>query len=185
MHGGATGIGQALMEHVVFGLGGQPLARSFMDYAIPRADDLPPPHGGAQRLAESDNPLGVKGAGRTTTGGSGGDHEHLRDALHAVGAADVDMPATREQVWRVLHRARAPAPELAPGDSGWEFGVLSGRSRGHRLGRESPRGSGRRRSRPVPAAKSQTPAVLRMASGSRLRRGEPLSARGGQKTVVQ
>ena len=59
-------------------------------------------------LAEADNPLGVKGAGENaTTGAPAAVMNALRDALHAVGADGVDMPATREQVWRALHRARA------------------------------------------------------------------------------
>src|SRR5262249_42260745 len=65
MHGGAAqGIGQALLEHVrVDGASGQPLTGSFMDYAIARADDVPAMVVELREIAESDNPLGVKGAG--------------------------------------------------------------------------------------------------------------------------
>ena len=110
MHGGAAhGIGQALMEHVVFeDPSGQSLAGSLMDYAIPRADDLPLLTVELNELAESDNPLGVKGAGENaTTGAPAAVMNALRDALHAAGAGGVDMPATREQVWRALHRPSA------------------------------------------------------------------------------
>jgi carbon-monoxide dehydrogenase large subunit len=114
MHGGAAqGLGQALMEHVVFeAASGQPLAGSLMDYAIPRADDLPPLTVELDELAEPDNPLGVKGAGENaTTGAPAAVMNALRDALHTAGAGGVDMPATRERVWRALDRARAaPSP---------------------------------------------------------------------------
>jgi aerobic carbon-monoxide dehydrogenase large subunit len=109
MHGGAAqGIGQAVMEHVVFEAGsGQPLTGSFMDYAIPRADDLPPLTVELNELAEPDNPLGVKGAGENaTTGAPAAVMNALRDALSAAGAGGVDMPATRERVWRAIDRAR-------------------------------------------------------------------------------
>jgi carbon-monoxide dehydrogenase large subunit len=111
MHGGAAqGIGQALLEHVVFEAGsGQPLAGSFMDYAIPRADDLPLLTVELNELVEPDNPLGVKGAGENaTTGAPAAVMNAVRDALHGVGAGGVDMPSTREQVWSALrHRHRA------------------------------------------------------------------------------
>jgi len=107
MHGGAAqGIGQALMEHVVFeAQSGQPLAGSFMDYAIPRADELPLLDVELNELAEPDNPLGVKGAGENaTTGAPAAVMNAVRDALQAVGAGAVDMPASPEQIWRALHR---------------------------------------------------------------------------------
>jgi carbon-monoxide dehydrogenase large subunit len=110
MHGGAAqGIGQALMEHVVFDpVTGQPLAASFMDYAVPRADDLPAVAVELDEQPEADNPLGVKGAGENaTTGAPAAVMNALDDALGAAGAGRVDMPATREQVWRALDRARA------------------------------------------------------------------------------
>ena len=112
MHGGAAqGVGQALMEHVVFEAdSGQPLSASFMDYAIPRADDLPLLAVELNEVAEPDNPLGVKGAGENaTTGAPAAVMNALRDALQSAGAGGVDMPATREQVWRALRGARAAA----------------------------------------------------------------------------
>jgi carbon-monoxide dehydrogenase large subunit len=112
MHGGAAqGIGQALMEHVVFEADtGQPVSASFMDYAIPRADDLPLLAVELNEVAEPDNPLGVKGAGENaTTGAPAAVMNALRDALQSAGAGGVDMPATREQVWQALRRARAAA----------------------------------------------------------------------------
>src|SRR5262245_12187226 len=107
MHGGAAqGLGQALMEHVVFeARSGQPVAASLMDYAIPRADDLPIFTVELNELSEPDNPLGVKGAGENaTTGAPAAVMNALRDALRVAG--NVDMPATPEQIWRALRRAR-------------------------------------------------------------------------------
>jgi carbon-monoxide dehydrogenase large subunit len=81
-----------------------------MDYAIPRADDLPFFTVELNELPESDNPLGVKGAGENaTTGAPAALMNAVRDALDAAGADGVDMPATREQVWRALFRARLPS----------------------------------------------------------------------------
>jgi carbon-monoxide dehydrogenase large subunit len=105
MHGGAVqGIGQALLEHVIVAPEtGQPLAASFMDYAIPRADDLPALDVELDETPEPDNPLGVKGAGENaTTGAPAAIMNAVRDAL---GARHVDMPVTREQVWRALREA--------------------------------------------------------------------------------
>ena len=112
MHGGAAqGVGQSLMEHVVFEAdSGQPVSASFMNYAIPRADDLPLLAVELNEVAEPDNPLGVKGAGENaTTGAPAAVMNAVRDALQSAGAGGVDMPATREQVWRALRRSRAAA----------------------------------------------------------------------------
>ena len=107
MHGGAAqGIGQALLEHVVTdAASGQPLTGSLMDYAIPRADDLPSFVVELAEVAEADNPLGVKGAGESAaTGAPAAVMNAVRDALHAAGVRHVDMPVTREQVWRALQK---------------------------------------------------------------------------------
>ena len=117
MHGGAAqGIGQALMEHVRFERGtGQPLTGSFMDYVLPRADDLPALTVDLNGLSEPDNPLGVKGAGENaTTGAPAAVMNALRDALQSAGGADVDMPASPERIWRALagpRRTRRATPE--------------------------------------------------------------------------
>jgi carbon-monoxide dehydrogenase large subunit len=105
MHGGAAqGIGQALLEHVIVAAdSGQPLAASFMDYAIPRADDLPSFTVEIDETIEPDNPLGVKGAGENaTTGAPAAIMNAVRDALRSAGVDHVDMPVTREQIWRAL-----------------------------------------------------------------------------------
>lgn len=108
LHGGAAqGVGQAAMEHVVYdAASGQTLSGSFMDYAVPRADDLPTPVIEFNEVPEEDNPLGVKGAGESaTTGAPPAFMNAVRDALSTVGAAELDMPATPERVWRALRDA--------------------------------------------------------------------------------
>jgi carbon-monoxide dehydrogenase large subunit len=104
IHGGvAQGIGQALMEAVVFDPdSGQNLTGSFMDYAMPRADDLCSIRTDSHPVPTTLNPLGVKGAGEAGTVGA------LPAAICAVcdalGTDEIAMPATPETVWRVLTR---------------------------------------------------------------------------------
>ena len=107
IHGGiAMGIGQALMEKVAYDPGsGQLLSGSFLDYAMPRARDIP-----LFRLDElgtpcKTNPLGVKGAGESgTVGAPPAVINAIVDALQPYGVVDVEMPATPERVWRAMHR---------------------------------------------------------------------------------
>ena len=108
LHGGAAqGIGQALLEHVVYDPdSGQTLSGSLMDYCLPRADDLPFFATELVEIAEADNPLGVKGAGENaTTGAPGAVMNAIHDALKQAGGGEVQMPATPERVWRALHGA--------------------------------------------------------------------------------
>ena len=110
LHGGAAqGIGQAALEQVVYDPEtGQPLTGSFMDYAIPRADDLPALEVVLTEVAETDNPLGVKGiAEGPTTGAPPAVMGAVRDALSVLGTTAIDMPATPEKVWRAIRAARA------------------------------------------------------------------------------
>jgi carbon-monoxide dehydrogenase large subunit len=109
LHGGAAqGLGQALLEHVVHAPdSGQPLTGTLMEYAIPRADDLPAPVVELNELVEPDNPLGVKGAGENaTTGAPAAAMNAVRDALSGAGVAHVDMPATASHLWHALRAAR-------------------------------------------------------------------------------
>lgn len=109
LHGGAVqGIGQALMEQAVYdGASGQPLTGSYMDYAMPRADDLPYLAIEFNEVLEHDNPLGVKGAGEgATTAAPAAVMNAIRDALASAGVPHLDMPATPERVWRALKAAR-------------------------------------------------------------------------------
>ena len=105
MHGGLVqGIGQALMERVVYDRdSGQTLTGSFMDYNLPKADDLPHFQVAFNEIVEQDNPVGVKGAGESaTTGAPATVMNAIADALRRAGAAPVDMPATPEKIWRAL-----------------------------------------------------------------------------------
>jgi aerobic carbon-monoxide dehydrogenase large subunit len=109
LHGGAAqGIGQALMEHVVLDPDtGQPMTATLMEYAIPRADDLPAPVVELNEIAEADNPLGVKGVGENaTTGVPAAFMNAVRDALAGAGVEHVDMPVTAERLWQALRGAR-------------------------------------------------------------------------------
>ena len=109
MHGAAAqGIGQALTEHCVYDREtGQLLSGSFLDYAIPRADDLPAISVTSRDVPSPTNPLGVKGAGEGATVGAPGAVIHaILDALAPLGVTDIDMPATPARVWEAIQRAR-------------------------------------------------------------------------------
>ena len=111
VHGGvAQGLGQALMEHVVYDSSGQLLSGTFMDYAMPRADDMPNLEGDLVEVPAATNPLGVKGCGEAgATGAPPAIMAALLDALKPLGIEDFDMPATPERVWQAIHRASAKA----------------------------------------------------------------------------
>lgn len=107
VHGGvAQGLGQALLEHTVYGPdSGQLLTGSLMDYALPRADHLPfidfTYHEDAPCV---NNPMGVKGAGEAgCIGAPPAIINALVDALQDYGVDHIDMPATPERVWRAIH----------------------------------------------------------------------------------
>jgi aerobic carbon-monoxide dehydrogenase large subunit len=110
MHGGvAQGIGQALTEQCVYDpASGQLLSGSFLDYAIPRADDLPAISVTSRDVPSPTNALGVKGAGEGGTVGAPGAVIHaILDAIAPMGVAHIDMPATPERVWRAIQDARS------------------------------------------------------------------------------
>jgi carbon-monoxide dehydrogenase large subunit len=110
IHGGlAQGIGQALMEQVVYDReSGQLMTTTFMDYAIPRADTLCDVHIESNPVPTRLNPLGAKGAGEAgTVGALPAVVCAVLDALAPVGVRDLDMPATSERVWRAIQDARA------------------------------------------------------------------------------
>jgi aerobic carbon-monoxide dehydrogenase large subunit len=106
IHGGvAQGLGQVLGEHVVYGEDGQLLTASFMDYAIPRADDLPMMKLGHHVAPCTTNPLGAKGAGESGVAGSlPAAVNAVLDALAARGVAHLDMPFTPQRVWQALQK---------------------------------------------------------------------------------
>jgi aerobic carbon-monoxide dehydrogenase large subunit len=99
VHGALVqGLGQALLEHLVYDRAGQLLTGSFMDYAMPRADDVPPLTAAEHSVPATTNPLGVKGVGEAgTTGALAAIMNAIADAL--PGAAHMDMPATAEKIW--------------------------------------------------------------------------------------
>jgi carbon-monoxide dehydrogenase large subunit len=102
--GVAQGVGQALLEWGRYDdASGQLVAGSFMDYAMPRADDLPDIVSLLHPVRCTTNPLGVKGVGEAGTTAS------LAAVMNAVAdaGANIDMPATPERVWRVLSAHRA------------------------------------------------------------------------------
>ncbi len=108
VHGGlAQGIGQALMEHTVYDpASGQLLTGSYMDYCMPRADDLPGFDVATTETACTHNPLGVKGCGEA---GAIGSPPALMNAISEAIGARLSMPATPEKVWRAIRGARAEA----------------------------------------------------------------------------
>ena len=105
VHGGvAQGIGQALLEQIVHDTeSGQLLTGSFMDYCLPRADDLPQFGWARNEIPCKTNPLGVKGVGESgCTASLACVMGAVIDALSARGVTAMDMPATPERVWRAL-----------------------------------------------------------------------------------
>jgi aerobic carbon-monoxide dehydrogenase large subunit len=108
LHGGvAQGIGQALMECVSYDSSGQPITGSFMDYAMPRAGDIPVMAVGDHPVPAKSNPLGTKGCGEAGCAGSLSTIVNaVIDALSDFGIAHLDMPLTPERVWRAIQDAR-------------------------------------------------------------------------------
>jgi carbon-monoxide dehydrogenase large subunit len=117
MHGGvAQGIGQALMEEVSYDSNGQPITGSFMDYAVPRAEDIPLMAVGSHPSPAKSNPLGTKGCGEAGCAGSLTTIVNaVIDALSEFGVAKIDMPLTPERVWRAIQQARRARAGLPPG----------------------------------------------------------------------
>ncbi|WP_144299413.1 xanthine dehydrogenase family protein molybdopterin-binding subunit [Elioraea rosea] len=112
VHGGvAQGIGQAVYEHTVYDPeSGQLVAGSFMDYCLPRADQLPDIEVDLIEIPCETNPLGVKGAGEAGAVGSPpAVMNAVVDALAADGVTHVDMPVTPEKLWRAIASARKAA----------------------------------------------------------------------------
>ena len=109
-HGAAAqGIGQALLEEVRYEHGsGQLLSGSFMDYTLPRADDLPAFALDSHVTLTGTNPLGVKGIGELgTSGPPAAIGNAVLDALWHLGVRHVEMPFTAERVWRAMRTASA------------------------------------------------------------------------------
>jgi carbon-monoxide dehydrogenase large subunit len=111
--GVAQGIGQALLEHTVYDPGsGQLLSGSLMDYALPRASDLPDIQVKLDGVPTKANPLGVKGVGQS--GAIAAPQTivlAVLDALAPLGVTHIDMPLTPERVWQAI---RAAAAKILP-----------------------------------------------------------------------
>ena len=109
VHGGLVqGIGQALLEHCVYDREtGQLVTGSFMDYTMPRADDVPNFSIGHVCTPCTTNPLGTKGCGEAGAIGSPpAVINAVLDALAPLGVKDLDMPATPNRVWQAIQQAR-------------------------------------------------------------------------------
>jgi aerobic carbon-monoxide dehydrogenase large subunit len=112
VHGGlAQGIGQALLESCVYDkASGQLLTASYMDYAMPRADDLPVFALSTHATLCTHNPLGVKGCGEAgAIGAPAAISNAIVDALKGRGVRHVEMPATPEKLWRAIHQTQLAA----------------------------------------------------------------------------
>ncbi|WP_128929055.1 xanthine dehydrogenase family protein molybdopterin-binding subunit [Bradyrhizobium guangxiense] len=104
VHGGLVqGIGQALLEHAVYDANGQPVTASFMDYAMPRADDVPSFNLSHTTTLCPGNPLGIKGCGEA--GAIGASAAVINAITDAIGKNNLEMPATPDRVWRTIHAA--------------------------------------------------------------------------------
>jgi carbon-monoxide dehydrogenase large subunit len=106
MHGGvAQGLGQALTEDTIYDSSGQLVSGSFMDYAMPRADTVPPMNVEHFPVACRTNPLGVKGTGEAgTTAAPPALINAILDALPK--GAQLDMPATASRIWQALQTVK-------------------------------------------------------------------------------
>src|ERR1700741_4275229 len=104
VHGGlAQGIGQALLEHAVYDSNGQPITASFMDYTMPRADDLPSFKLSHTTTLCPGNPLGIKGCGEA--GAIGASAAVINAITDAIGKTTLEMPEPRDRVWPTIPAA--------------------------------------------------------------------------------
>ena len=105
VHGGiAQGIGQALLENGIYDDSGQLLTGSFMDYSMPRADNLPAFSIGMTMTPCTHNPVGAKGCGEA--GAIGSPPAVINAITNAIGIREIEMPATSERIWQVIQNSR-------------------------------------------------------------------------------
>jgi len=106
VHGGLVqGIGQAILESAIYDDTGQLITASFMDYAMPRADDVPSFQISHTTTLCPGNPLGVKGCGEA--GAIGASAAVINAITDAIGNNQVEMPATPDRVWHALQLKQA------------------------------------------------------------------------------
>jgi carbon-monoxide dehydrogenase large subunit len=109
LHGSiAAGLGQALMENVVYDeVNGQLVTGSFMDYAMPRAEDMPPLRDAMHNVPATTNPLGVKGVGEAgTTAAISAVMNAVADAIPGGAGNHLEMPATAQRLWQACQQAK-------------------------------------------------------------------------------
>ncbi len=110
VHGGLTqGIGQALLENAAYDEGGQLLSGSYMDYCMPRADDVPSYELSTTETLCPGNPLGMKGCGEA--GAIGSPPAVMNAITNALGIREMSMPASAEKVWRAAQASMQEAAE--------------------------------------------------------------------------
>ncbi len=111
VHGGvAQGIGQALYENVVYDQEGQLLTATFMDYGIPRAQDLPYYKFETECVPSTANIMGMKGCGEAgTVGALAAVANAVQDALWGIGIKQVDMPFTSKKIWSMINSGNLAA----------------------------------------------------------------------------
>ncbi|MFL2547092.1 MAG: xanthine dehydrogenase family protein molybdopterin-binding subunit [Candidatus Rariloculaceae bacterium] len=127
-HGGiAQGIGQAMLENFVYSTDdAQILSGSFMDYCLPRADDLPNFSVGSNPTAAASNPLGIKGGGESgTTAALGAFFNAVSDALASLGIEEVPMPATSAKLWELIRQAQAERDSDSDDAATWSQAATS------------------------------------------------------------
>jgi carbon-monoxide dehydrogenase large subunit len=107
----AQGLGQALIEHVVYDpASGQLVTGSFMDYGMPRASDVPDAHSEFIEIPAKTNPLGIKGIAESgSIGAPPAIIGAILDALKPLGVEHIDMPATPSRVWEAINKAKGSA----------------------------------------------------------------------------
>lgn len=102
VHGGITqGLGQAMLENAVYSKDGQLISASYMDYAMPRADDVPSYQLSTHKTVCPGNPLGMKGCGEA--GAIGSPPALINAITDAIGTNQLSMPATPARVWAAMH----------------------------------------------------------------------------------
>ena len=108
VHGGiAQGIGQAMLEGCIYDADGQLITASFMDYTMPRASDLVSFAVSTTQTPCTTNPLGIKGCGEA--GAIGSPPAVINAIANALGVELLDMPATPQRIWKVIHSRGLPA----------------------------------------------------------------------------
>jgi xanthine dehydrogenase molybdopterin-binding subunit B len=112
VHGGIVqSVGQAMLEEAVYNEEGQLITGELMDYAVPRASDLPWMETARTITPSPVNPLGLKGVGEAgTIGATPALVNAVVDALSPFGVRNVDMPVKRERIWRLIRKAPASRP---------------------------------------------------------------------------